>query len=239
MTADERSRRPAQARWTPAGPTAPDAAGRPIRNTLFNLVALLLVGVLVVVLVVLARLRHVPSVPYFPADSLPHGLAERYGKQLEALGEPPLPRGPDAGFQLRMLRMPAFEGASSVRYAFVDANGLRRHAVRQPGTGNAREVVLVRQAGLPVEARSDMVRLLADTGFWSMPSIEPETTAPRVKDGSQVLVEAYLDGRYHLVARISPEIEAPSRGLAPMAALLDEELGGQAAATVAAPDQNP
>ncbi|WP_141517769.1 hypothetical protein [Marilutibacter aestuarii] len=84
-----------------------------------------------------------------------------------------------------------------------------------------------------------MVRLLADTGFWSMPSIEAETTAPLAKDGSQVLVEACLDGRYHLVSRISPEIEALSRGLAPLATLLDEELGGPAGAPAAAPAQNP
>ena len=202
------------------GAARPDAGGRSIQFAVFVFSALVLAGVLAAVLLWLASWQVMPTVSYFPPGSLDTALSNRYGKQLERLGEPPLERESGTGFSLRILRIPAFEGASSVRYAFDANSARRRHATLQPAAGEERRtIVFVRQTDLPNEARGDMERQLAATGFWSMPVVEPI----QGKDGSEVLVEALIDGRYHLVSRWSPGEETEARGLSALAALLDEE----------------
>lgn len=159
---------------------------------------------------------------YFPSGSFDDSnadvfMADWYSHELEVLNEPPLVK--EAGQQSA--------GAAGEAYRFLwlrtfDAPIAIRLDVKADGTGMVTAKIANGQAGYPetstkvVEKRSRpltreqtgaFLALINRTNFWGIATnIDPGDAMDVQTDGSEWVLEGAKGGKYHVVARWSPDV---------------------------------
>lgn len=151
---------------------------------------------------------------YFPAQTFGVGgafTAIRYSCYLRAMQESPLSRSVtlDRDQVYRLTVIPAF------RHPFIIRLG-----VRSDGSGalvvkaaksqdDAGALTLDEMKEITKPDVDIFLRLLGESGFWSMPTSEVYSNDPRVivkvMDGVEWVLEGAQGGRYHVVTRTSPK----------------------------------
>ena len=81
----------------------------------------------------------------------------------------------------------------------VEMTGKNGH---DPGVIATTEVVEISQ-----EQIHQFQDLLQTTEYWSTPTVDVRLHEERIRDGAEWMLEGVRDGRYHVVARVSPQNE--------------------------------
>jgi len=155
------------------------------------------------------------SPQYFPTGvfseypDLSDSRSRRYAKLLRAIGEPSL--------------LDAAKNKPSDSYRFLWLRSFRqpiaiRLTIRPDGTGQLMGVEMTGRSGYDpgvvatteiVEISQDQIHqlknLLQTTDYWSMPTVDVRLHEERIRDGAEWILEGARDGRYHVVARLSPQ----------------------------------
>lgn len=159
-----------------------------------------------------------PSAQYFPPGSLDdrpdlHSiLADWYSGQLKALEELSLyaMRKERAAEAYRFLWLRTFHHPVAVRIVLKDDGGTIVSKMCD-GAGGYKpgKLIVNRSAPLSPQQKTELNAMLESTGFWTLPSNDRDSMG---LDGSQWIVEAVTDGKYHIVDRWSPK-SGPVRDL--------------------------
>jgi hypothetical protein len=145
-----------------------------------------------------------PAAPYFPPAALQVSTADWYSKHLTALQEPSLyamrtERGTEV---YRFLWLRTFHHPVAVRVVCKeDGDTIVCKTCAGAGGYEPGRLILNRSAPFSPQQKTQLKTLLESSGFWELPSKDTSLGL----DGSQWIVEAVKDGRYHIVDRWSPQ----------------------------------
>ena len=154
---------------------------------------------------------------YFPTGvfseylDLSDSRSRRYAKHLRAMSEPSLLDAVKnkSSESYRFLWLRSFRQPIAIRMTMrpdgssqligVEMTGKNGH---DPGVIATTEVVEISQ-----EQIHQFQDLLQTTEYWSMPTVDVRLHEERIRDGAEWMLEGVRDGRYHVVARVSPQNE--------------------------------
>ena len=136
-----------------------------------------------------------------------------YGAHLATMGEQPLCAERAAAETWRLTWMPSFHASVVVRIERVegpDSATYRMVAKTETGAGGYAPGTLARGVArtLAVAEQREFVRRLLAADFWRTPTVPPPDGVIGV-DGAQWVLEASVDGQYHVVDRWTPQRDGP------------------------------
>lgn len=158
-----------------------------------------------------ANPQYFPTGVFSQYPDLSDSRSRWYAKHLRAMSEPSL--------------LDTAKNKSSNIYRFLWLRSFHqpiaiRLTIRPDGAGQLIGVEMTDKSGYDpgviattqvVEVSQDQIGqfqdLLQTTEYWSMPTVDPRLHEERIRDGAQWILEGARDGRYHVVARLSPRNE--------------------------------
>ena len=131
-----------------------------------------------------------------------------YAKHLRAMSEPSmLEAAKDKSVEgYRFLWLRTFRQPIAIRMTIRPDGSAQLTGIEMTGKGGYDPgIVATTQI---VEISQDQIHqfrsLLDTTEYWSMPTVDVRLHEERIRDGDEWILEGVRDGRYHVVARVSP-----------------------------------
>ena len=156
-----------------------------------------------------ANPQYFPTGVFSEYPELSDFRSRSYAKHLRAMSEPSLLEAAKdkSADSYRFLWLRTFQHPIAIRLTIRPDGTAQLTGIEMNGKGGYDPGTLATTQ--IVEISNDQIHqfqgLMQTTEYWSMPTVDPRLHEERIRDGAEWILEGARDGRYHVVARLSPQ----------------------------------